>query len=54
MADPIKLSDGGVFLIDGERLVPEADAPAVAAQTGRELEHKNATSGNPTPRTPGT
>ena len=38
MADPIKLSDGGVFLLDGERLVPEADAPAVAAQTGHALE----------------
>ena len=45
MADPIKLSDGGVFLIDGERLVPEADAPAVAAQTGRALDRDAAARG---------
>ena len=45
MADPIKLSQGGVFLLDGDQLVPEADAPAVAAQTGRTLNRDEAARG---------
>ena len=45
MADPIKLHDGGVFLLDGAQLVPEADAPAVAAQIGRALDRADATHG---------
>ena len=45
MADPIKLSQGGVFLLDGDRLVPEADAPAVATQTGRVLDRDEAAKG---------
>ena len=45
MADPIKLHNGGVFLLDGERLVPEADAPTVATQTGRELDRADAAKG---------
>ena len=45
MADPIKLSQGGVFLLDGEQLVSEADAPAVSAQTGRVLDRVDAAKG---------
>ena len=45
MADPIELHDGGVFLLDGDQLVPEADAPAAAAQTGRVLDRDEAAKG---------
>ena len=45
MADPIKLHNGGVFLLDGKQLVPEADAPAVAAQAGRTLDRADAAKG---------
>ena len=45
MADPIKLSQGGVFLLDGDQLIPEADAPAVAARTGRVLDRADAARG---------
>ena len=45
MADPIRLHDGGVFLLDGDRLVSEADAPAVAAQTGRVPDRAEASRG---------
>ena len=45
MADPIKLYDGGVFLLDGEQLIPEADAPAVVTQTGRALDRAEAARG---------
>lgn len=41
----VKLYDGGVFLLDGTRLVPEADAPQVAAQTGRALDREQARGG---------
>ena len=45
MADPVKLYDRGVFLLDGEQLVPETDAPAVAAQSGRALDRGQAAQG---------
>ena len=45
MSDPIKLSRGGVFLLDGDQLVPEADAPAVVTQTGRALDCVDAARG---------
>ena len=45
MADPIKLHDGGVFLLDGGQIVSEADAPAVTAQTGRILDRADAAHG---------
>ena len=45
MADPIKLSRGGVFLLDGDQLVSEVDALAVAAQTGRTLDRDEAAKG---------
>ena len=45
MADPIKLYEGGVYLLDGREVVTQADAPAVAAQTGRTLDAEEARRG---------
>ena len=45
MADAVKLTDGGVFLLDGETLVPESEAPAYAERTGRVLDKQDASAG---------
>lgn len=41
----VKLYDGGVFLLDGQTIVPESEAAEVAAQTGRELDVSQARTG---------
>ena len=43
--DMVTLYDGGVFLLDGTQIVPEADAPHIAARDGLALDHEAARTG---------
>ena len=43
--DMVTLYDGGVFLLDGTRIVPEADAPQIAARDGLALDREAARAG---------
>lgn len=45
MADPVKLYDGGVFLLDGKELVAAQDAQGVAERDGRTLDAEEARRG---------